>query len=347
MAIQNLTVTPSANIDDFVSSFNEYYKADANDLATDLYYTLQDPSSPFYIGNICQIRSGVKSREILMNLTSSNILQRASSRTWNPKEGLEVDGRALVPSQYKIDLELVWAEIYKEYMQIFETAQRDRVAHESNPIPTLQEYFMMEIIKRAGSDLREAIFKGVYSSNPVHDGHLQWMNGFTKVIKDEITATNITPLTGAAVTSSSDVLPKVKKMYQNMGAGWRNSASAQILVATNVWDFATDTTMFTSNNAGSVFNPELAKYVLSKPLSFAPNVRLVHEPNLPTGGMVATVKENLVVGFDSTDLAGSLRTQANRRVVEVMGDGSACVQIRRVESGIDGAPIVVNEAMAV
>lgn len=347
MSIQNLTVTPSANIDDFVSSFNEYYKADANDLATDLYYTLQDPSSPFYIGNICEIRSGVKSREILMNLTSSNILQRASSRTWNPKESLDVDGRALVPSQYKIDLELVWAEIYREYMQIFETAQRDRVAHESNPIPTLQEYFMMEIIKRGGSDLREAIFKGVYSSNPVHDGHLQWMNGFNKVIKDEITATNITPLTGAAVTSSSDVLPKVKKMYQNMGAGWRNSANAQILVATNVWDFATDTTMFTASNAASVFNPELAKYVLSKPLSFAPNVRLVHEPNLPTGGMVATVKENLVVGFDSTDLATSLRTQANRRVVEVMGDGSACVQIRRVESGIDGAPIVVNEAMAV
>jgi hypothetical protein len=63
--------------------------------------------------------------------------------------------------------------------------------------------------------------------------------------------------------------------------------------------------------------------------------------------MVATVKENLVVGFDTTDLARSLRTQANRRVVEVMADASACVQIRRVESGIDGAPIVVNEAMAV
>lgn len=346
MPAQTIPVLNAANVGDFVTKFNEYFTSNG-DLASDLYYTLDDPGSPYYIGDRCQIRGGVISKDILSTLNSGHVLQAGrGAKHYNPKEVLKLDGRYLDPKRWKIDLELDWEDIFKEYIQRWEPALKGRVPHESNNIPTLQTYFLTEIFRRAGNDLRQALFKGEYSATLADDGHLQWVDGFNKIIADEIAATNLTPLTGALVTSPSDVIPKIKKMYQALGQGWRDSNSAQILVASNVWFHACETTLMTNNQAYSMFTPEQAMTALSRPLAFAANVKLVHEPNLPEGGMMATVKENLVVGYDSDKLASSLRMQEDKRIVRILADGSACTQIRRVEELIDGAPLVVNEAMA-
>ena len=71
----------------------------------------------------------------------------------------------------------------------------------------------------------------------------------------------------------------------------------------------------------------------------------MEEPNLPTGGVIATVKRNLVVGFDDLNPEANMRMQLQDRLVKVLGDGALGVQVRRVKSTTNGAPIVVNEAL--
>lgn len=338
----------NANIDQFVSDFNAYYHMNPQNIMGDMYYGLEDVNSPFYIGNRVTMYSGVIRKEILPTLDSTHIIQKANSAEFNAKGENILGGRALEPMGWKIDTKIDWQKTYREYVQMWETAERNRVPHESNIVPDLNTYFMMNIMKQAGYDIRQAIFQGSYSSSATAYGHLQWLNGFNKIIKDEITGSVITPYPISA-TSSANVLTEIKKLYSYLGEGWKRSPNAIILVASDVYELLTDTASFGST-AQQLFisqpnRTQIAANILAYPLPYAPNVKVIHEPYLPEGGMLATVKENLVFGYDSTDIASSLRFQLIDRQIKVLGDGSACVQIRRVASTEKGNPIVVNEAM--
>jgi hypothetical protein len=252
---------------------------------------------------------------------------------------------------WKIDMSIDWQGMFKEYLQTYETMKRGLVPTESNSMPDLETYFMTEIMKQAQADLRELIFKGVYNSSGSAYGHLAVLDGFVKILKAaSLLGTPDIVATSAVVTSAANALPKIKTMYQGLGSAWRNSSDAIILVASDVWFNVTDAASGFGTTAPTIVinngnRSEIANDIISYPLPFARNVKLMEEPNLPTGGMLATVKRNLVVGFDTLDPSASLRMEREKRLVNILGDGMLGVQIRRIKATTKGAPIVVNEAL--
>lgn len=337
------------NVTQFIADFNKYYETNRFSIMANLFYGMFDPSNPYTLTDRCQMMDGINKPQLIQHLNINNVIQRANSRAFNEKGDLEFAGRTLTPMGWKYDLRIDFQGMWKEYLMTQNVQRMGLVPTESNILPEVMDLFLKQILGRASADLREAIFKGVYVNSSSDYSHLSWMNGFTKLLKDAVTATDLTP-TVAAVTSAADVLPKIKTLTQALGDIYRNSPTAIVLVATDVWYKACDVASGFGTTAPTIVinngnREDIANNILLKPLPFAPNIKLMEEPTLPTGGMLATVKENLVVGFDSYDASAQIRVREDDRLLKVLGDGLLGVQVARVKPVSGIAPIVVNEAL--
>ncbi len=336
------------DISQFVADFSGYYRTNKFEIMANLFYSMFDARHPFSLAERCTLMDGINAPELMETLDTGNMVQKSNSEAFNSKGNIVMTGRKLTPMGWKVDSLINFQKIWKEYVQRYRTQKLGLIPNESNTLPDLEQLFTREILKRVSSDLRQAIFSGAFVSGAGATGHLQFMDGFNTILKAEATAGNVTPL-AVSVTSPSDVMTKIKQMFEALSPEYQAANDLVFLVSTDVWSKVTDNASgFNTANPSIIVNSgnreEIARDILNKPLPFAPNARVLHEPNIKTGGVLGTLKSNMVVGFDSFDEGAQFRTQLQDRLIKILMDGMLGVNFRRVKPVLGEVPLVCNTA---
>jgi hypothetical protein len=276
-----------------------------------------------------ELQDGIKDEVPLVNLTSTTLVQPGNSKTFNPKaDAMSFVPRMLKVRGWKVDLQIDPSELWRTYL-----ASMQQLKKGSDPLQLLfEDVILDEITKRISNDLRmRAIFKGVYNATGTAAGDI--FNGFLKLIADEITATNITPLVTGAITSAN-AHAKVVALYDDLGEEYKAMENV-VIVNPSIFDWVarTENPLF---NSGILSTPEGLKagaFAEAIPIR-GTNALCVKEPGLGTSQrMICTQKGNLVYGVDLISDESTIRVQQNHRLLDLMVDGKGGVQIKNLNDG--------------
>lgn len=331
----------------FIAAFPNFYDTNWQDIWRAQYYGIFDPNNPFGLSDRAVMQDGINRPQLLASIKTGNVIQKQNSQQVNIKGSTTMEGRVLTPESWKIEQLFDYMTIWSGYVQSMRLAKDNLVPSVDNVISDLHNLVIAEVMKQGGADLREAIYKGVKA---VGTGHLDLLDGFNKIMKDTATAGQHTPL-AVTVTSASDVFPKIRQMVEQLGEAYKRSQSCIVKVAPDVYSFirekqdggGTAPTIYITNGN----REEIARDLGSTPLPSFPNVKVIEEPYLKTGGIVASVKENFVVGFDSYDQSAQMDMQKQYQQIYMVATGAIGVQVRNFKPENGQKPFVCNELAVV
>ena len=327
-----------------VSAFGTFYQSNWDKIWRAAYFSMFDPANPFSLADRCMMLDGVNKPQMLPSTKTGNVIQKQNSKQVNIKGQTTFEGRSLAPEAWKIEQLFNHMEVWQGYVQTLRLQRDGLVPSNQNLITDIHNIIVAEVFKRGGADLREALYKGVKA---VGTGHLDLLDGFNKIMKDAATAGDHTPLAVTA-TSASDVFPKIRQVVSALGDAYKRDQNCIVKVAPNVYDFirekqdgggTTPTIYITNGN-----REEIARDIASTPLPSFPNVKVIEEPYLKTNAIVASVKENFVVGFDSMDPMAQMDMQKQYQEIYMVATGAIGVQVRQFKSEFGEKPFVCNEA---
>lgn len=338
-------------VTELAALFNDYvqYSDNANLIMKTLYYGLSEPGNPFSIANTCTLLEGITAPRVLSSLSSTEVLQPSDSNNFNSKGNLTFTGNILSPQGWKIDTTFNDQETWFAAKQALSAMQMGLIPTEVNRL-SLHVFMVEELLSRSVNDLRKIIFTGEKAATTDATAVL---DGFNKIFADAVTAGKLSPL-GILATSASNVLEKITTLVNAAGIKWRYQPTFYVAVAPNVYNMITQVASgLGSTQPVIVINngnrEQIANNIMGIPLPTMPNVKIYQEPYLPTDGMYATVKENMVVGFDTMNTGRQLRAESVARLVNIMGDGMVGVQVRQFDAPngyTDETAFVCNEACA-
>jgi len=339
------------SVAELVTQFNDFVQFDDNAslVMKSMYYQLSEPNNPFSIANTCTILEGVTRPEVLAGLSSSEVLQPSNSKVFNSKGDLKFYGRTLTPNGWKIDILINPQDVWFAAKRALSQMQMGLIPTEVNNL-ALYNFMIEEILSRGTNDLRQIIFKGAKGTGT---DAIKITDGFNKLFADGVTAGTLTPLPIVA-NSVSNVLDSIDSLVKVMGPKWKRQPDTYVAVASNVYQMVakvasglgTTQPTIVINNGN---RQDIANNILGIPLPTFPNIRIYEEPYLPADAMYATVKRNMVVGFDTANVATQLRAEPNFREVAILGDGMVGVQVRQFDApngSNEETAFVCNEAAA-
>jgi hypothetical protein len=176
--------------------------------------------------------------------------------------------------------------------------------------------------------LRRVLFSG---KKQVGTNANDVIDGFVAQFKAAVAANRLTPKAIVA-TSSANVAAKIIDFTRQLGPIVRRSPNAYIAVASNVYNMIQGLAI-TDPQTFQLFSPFAIQFgnnaMASTDFLVCPihrNIKIYEEPNLPDNGMYATIKDNLVVGFDTTSF--DLRTREHFREIAILGEGMVSCGVR-------------------
>lgn len=327
----------------FWTAFPNFYKTNRFELWEGLFLGMFDANNPYNISDRFVMEDSINRPELLENIAIGNVIQRQDTDNINIKGNITMGGEILTPESWKIELLFDYVKQFKGYVQAKKLKRDNLVPSQENIIQDLHQRIIALIFKRGSADLRQAIYQGVKANN---DNHLSFMNGLNKLMKDAAIASKHTPL-AITVTSSSDVYPKIRQVVSQLGEAYRLSPSCIVKVAPDVYDFIREkqdgggtmpTIIINSANRQAI-----ADDIAATPLPSYKNVKVLEEPNLKAGGIVASVKENFVLGFDTTNPEAQMTMQPQGQKTYMVATGAVGVQVRSFSPHLGQKPFVCNE----
>jgi hypothetical protein len=254
----------------------------------------------------------------LPSLALTDLIKPANATTFSPTaNALAFGARTLKVRGIKVDLQLI--------PQVMEKTWLGKMKKSTDPWDLPFEAFIMQYINsKIKENLRlQAIYKGVY--NAAGTTPVTTMDGFLKLIADEITATTIAPIVTGAITSTN-VVDKLELTYDGLGDAYKGVPTI-MKVNSQIFDwynrkYRTD---FGSNQDYKGMQR------MRRPLD-GTLCELVREPGLGTSQRVITsVKENFVYGVDSAN-GYSLDVQKFDRTLKVLIDFKAGVNFKEINA---------------
>lgn len=258
----------------------------------------------------------------LPNLVVGDIVKPANNSTFAPTAGaLSFGSRILQVRPWKADLQIIPADLNKSWLGKYKKKGSDVY-----DMP-FEQYIMNEIIKKVRHQLRTtSLFSGVYNAGGATATDI--MNGVKKIIADEITATNITPVVTGAVTAAN-VIDKVELVYDNLGEAVKRG-DTQLLVSPQIfaWYVRKYRELYGANGDYS----GMAKFQV--PLD-GTNCMIKSEPGLAASQrMICTTTDNITFGVDSLADDSNINSQVFERTIKLMIDAKAGVEFKDIDSDV-------------
>lgn len=267
--------------------------------------------------NRFELMDGVGDELPLPNLSIVDIVKPADPVNFTPtSNALKFGARTLKVRGMKVDLLLVPEVLMKTWLG------KLKKVDDITQLPF--EAFILDYIAQKVREniYLKAIYGGVYNAAGTTPGAT--MNGYLKIIADEITATNITAIVTGA-TTATNVIDNLEKVYDALGESYKNM-STEIKVNPQIFDWYNRRyrTLYGANN--NYDGMKMGRIPLD-----GTSCEIVREPGLGTSGrLIATPKENMVLGVNGSDMTFDF--QKFDRTIKILGDFKAGVEFKQIHA---------------
>lgn len=223
---------------------------------------------------------------------------------------LTPDPRMLKVRPWKIDLTFYPQLLERQYNAFL---RGQKITPQELPFA---EFFFAEVAKKANENLRlGSLFSGVYNASGTTPADV--CDGYLKIIADEITATNITPV-ATGVVSSTTILDDVDDVI----AGLHEAAQAeggQVLVSPTLFKWYVH--KYRADFGANANYTGMAKDMVEiDGTSFV----LKREPGLAgSQRIIATINDNMYYGVGHEGIDGNIIIEREKRGINVMVDAKA------------------------
>lgn len=254
----------------------------------------------------------------LPSLALADLIKPADPTTFTPTaNALKFGARTLKARAIKVDLLLI--------PQVLEKTWLGKLKSTKDPVDMPFEAFIMSYINsKIKENLRlQAIYRGVY--NAAGTTPITTMDGFLKLIADEITATNIAPIVTGAITSAN-VVDKLEATYDGLGEAYKGVPTV-MKVNPQIFDwynrkYRAD---FGSNQDYKGMK------TMRRPLD-GTLCELVREPGLGTSQrVIASPAENFTYGVDTAN-GYTMDVQKFDRSLKILIDLKAGVNFKEIHA---------------
>lgn len=308
-------------ITDIVNALGAFFRANKNILISDLYMGLN-------LDDRFTIQEGVSDELPLPKITMGSIVQPGNDTNFNPTaNAIQVGARILKTRQWKVDLTINPRALVKTWLGFTK-----QPGTRQSKMP-LEQFIMMEIVKQIQHELRMlSVYRGVF--NGAGTGAIDVCNGLLKLIADEITATNLTPVVTGAI-SSSNVVDKILSVHDLMPEQYKDAEDGLILANPTIFDWYTRklNPVFTSNLVATTEGGAIQRRRINEIQIEGTNYMLKREPGLGSSQrLICTLKRNLHLGIDTMSDYNNFEFQRQDRLIKVLVDGTIGVQIGQADN---------------
>lgn len=277
----------------------------------------------------CTVYEGVKGKLPLTEMTVGTLAKRHAT-AFNPNTStVGFTPRTLETILAKIDLAFAPQDYESSYLG---AARRQGQNLDDLPF----EAFMMERLSaKLSAEIEDAVWAGAVPGSTASTDPLNMLfDGFREIIKDEITATNITavPVSGGALTTSN-IIDHVEELWDSLSDAYKMTDVEVYLSWANFKLYQ----QAYRQNYGQV--PDYAAQAGRLKLDFGQNAFLVPLPGLSgSNRIVMTPAGNLCYGIDSPG-DYTFDVVQDHREIHLMLDFRIGTQIRSIDSDM----LIVND----
>lgn len=284
---------------------------------------------PWSLGNLFTLLPGIEDELVLDSATVEDYLHQYmpnADDTFNPlADAIVPDARILKVRDYEGDLQFKDKQIERTHLMY--QAKMKQLAKSESPdkTQTFIEYLFWDIIIAKGKrSLRKAVFQATFAQTSGFSS-AKILNGYEKLISDEISGGAITAVTAGSITTTN-VVEKIEETYDTLDTVVQQ---ADDLVC--VLDSDTFKKYIRADRAslGRQWNYDAAKGMF---LDENSNCKIVHEPDLTTTKIGFHQKSNAFVGTHS-GTEGSWEFQRADRLTKMMLNGKIGLQFQTVNAG--------------
>lgn len=275
---------------------------------------------------------GVKGKKTMTRLKVATGKAVAWAAAFNAAtDAVTMHPRTLEVAAIKRDLSFVPQDFESTYLGRF----RQMGQNPGADLP-FEAFILQAILDGHAEELETALWQGVKAGSvtPGTTPMNQCFDGFLEIIKDEITATNLTPVPtpGGAITTTN-IIELVEEMWDSLGAGYKEGPVNVFMSWGNFQKY--QQAYRDSYGVNNNWNPEQARMMLD----FSSQASIVPMPGLGTSNrIVMTPGNNLHVGYD--DLGDqTFEFEKNKRAMDFWMDFKVGTQIAQVDEGA----LIVND----
>lgn len=254
----------------------------------------------------------------LPNLALTDLIKPANPTTFAPTaNALAFGARTLKVRGIKVDLQLI--------PQVMEKTWLGKMKKANDPWDMPFEAFIMDYINsKIKENLRlKAIYAGVY--NAAGTTPATTMDGFLKLIADEITATTIAPIVTGAITATN-VVDKLELVYDGLGEAYKGVPTI-MKVNPQIFDWYNRKYRLDFGPNQDYKGMERLRRPLDGTLC-----ELVREPGLGSSQRtICSVKENFAYGVDTLN-GYSMDVQKFDRTLKILIDFKAGVNFKEIHA---------------
>lgn len=300
----------SLNITELVAAFGDYLRENRGILVRELFLN-EDYQSQF------NVLDDVTDEVALPSLKIGGLLRPWRSNWDADADKVNFGGRTLKTRRMKADIDLIPQILYQSWLG------KQKSNKDIYDMP-FEQFIMQDLIAKAKDELTlTAIYKGVY--NAAGTTSADTLTGFLKIIADEITATEVTPVATGVVTASN-VITSVEATIDGLSEPYKNvMTEARVSPTLFTWYTRKYREVYGGNN-------DYTGMAKGRVEVDGTNTTLVRTPGLSGSSRIfVTPKENLYLGLNTTE-GFNIEVEKSKRVLSILMDGAAGVEIANLDA---------------
>ena len=314
----------SVNLTD-VASYLAYVQDYHDQLITRAFYS---PRTLQY----ATVHEGVKGKKTLTRLKVAT----GKAVAWKSDfvaatDAVSFHPRTLEVSAIKRDLSFTPQDFEATYLGRF----RQQGQNPGDDLP-FEAFILQAILDGHAEELESALWQAVKTAiTPGTTVMSSCFDGFLHIIADEITATNVTPVTtpGGAITTTN-IVELLESMWAELGAAYKER---EVFIYMSWANFQKYQQGYRETyGVNSNWNPREALMTLD----FSMNAKLVPMPGMGSSDrIVMTPRGNLHVGYDDLGDTNMFEFEKSKRQMDFWMDFKVGAQIAQIDEGA----LVVND----
>jgi hypothetical protein len=280
------------------ASFRAYVQDYYDTLLTDLFVSFK--SAPLFTSH-----EGVKGKLTLTKLTTADLVRRYSSTFAPVTDAFTFAPRHLDVTDAKVDLKIIPKEFESSYLGMYRQKGQN-----SMDLP-FEGYILADAMKKIQSEMEFAIWRAAAAGAPAStDKLIALFDGIREIIKDEITATTLTPIATGAITNVNAVA-SVEAVHAGLGDAYLDNVVDIFLNPLDKIKFIQD------------YRERYGKYTTQADGSIAletGNAMIHVVSGVPANCILATPKENIHYGYDGAMDASMFNFEQEDRSIKMWLD---------------------------
>ena len=266
----------------------------------------------------------------LISTTVKSVVRPSNAESFTPTDdAVKFNPRMLKVRGMKVDLKIFPQLLYKSWISMGKTAGRaDSVKLD------LEEFIVKHVIAMVGEDLfLRILYPGVY--NAAGTTPADCMDGYLKIVADEVTAGNISVaknnLVATGAITASNVIDKLESIHDKMAAKHKGMP-CEMKVCDNI--FVLLQRAYRAEFGLNMDYKGMGEVFKRKMRLDGTNCDVIAEPALNASQrIICTPKENMAIGTDLMSDKNQIDIEKFERSLKFMMDFSMGVQFIRIDDG--------------